>query len=178
MNRYIAILRGINVSGKNIIKMDALRTVFRNLEFEDVKTYVQSGNILFKSDESDTGLLGNKISGQINLEFGLNVPAIVMTSFELEKIARENPLADDPLNSKEFLHVTFLASVPLKCDFSAIEDKKVPGEKIVFSDRAVYLYCPNGYGRTKLTNTFLESKLKVKATTRNWKTVNELLLLI
>jgi uncharacterized protein (DUF1697 family) len=76
---------------------------------------------------------------------------------------------------RQFLHVTFLVADPKEVDFELIESKKSPGEEIVLIKKTVYLYCPHGYGRTKLTNNFLETKLRVGATTRNWKTVNELL---
>jgi uncharacterized protein (DUF1697 family) len=90
-------------------------------------------------------------------------------------VVDNNPFVINPDKDPAFLHVTFLSAKPAKYDSSVIETKKQEGEEISFTDEAVYLYCPNGYGRTKLNNNFLESKLKVTATTRNWKTANELL---
>lgn len=175
MTTYISILRGINVSGKNIIKMDALRKMYKNLGFENVTTYVQSGNVVFVSKNIATDKLGHKISGQIKDEFGLDVPVIVLTIDQLKRIVENNPFLKEQSKDRIFFHVTFLSTIPDNYDVKTIEDKKQSGEEIFFADNAVYLYCPNGYGQTKLTNSFLEAKLKVGATTRNWKTTNELL---
>ncbi len=175
MSTYISILRGINVSGQNPIKMDALQKMYKNLGFDNIATYVQSGNVVFKSEIADSKDLGMEITQQIEKDFGFNVPVIVLTIDNLRQIIDNNPFAKDLNKDKAFLHVTFLSSKPDKYDIKAIEEKKQDGEEILITKHAVYLYCPNGYGRTKLSNTFWETKLKVRATTRNWKTTNELL---
>ena len=175
MKTYISILRGINVSGHKIIKMDALRNLYENMGFVNVITYVQSGNVIFKGEDIEINSLENKISQQIEKEFGFQVPVIVFSIEKLKHIIDNNPFAEDKNKDKSFFHISFLSSKPEKYDTIRIEDKKQDEEDIAFSDYAVYLYCPNGYGRTKLTNNFLESKLKVGATTRNWKTTLELL---
>lgn len=155
--------------------MAALKMLYENLGLENVKTYVQSGNVIFQSNEGDLKSLEQLISNQILKEFGFLVPVMLLTADHLKKVIRDNPLKDDPTKNVLFLHVTFLASQPVKYDLAAIESKKMEGEEIVLAENAVYLYCPHGYGNTKLSNTFLESKLKVDATTRNWKTANEIL---
>ena len=181
MTTYISILRGINVSGQKLIKMDALRKSYEKLGFHNVMTYVQSGNVVFTNDNMELRRLKQKIFQQIENDFGFEVPVIVLTVEKLKDIIENNPFTKELNREQTFLHVTFLSSKPdhndLKtiCDSKIIEDKKQDGEEIIFSDNAVYLYCPNGYGNTKLTNNFLEAKLKVGATTRNWKTTNELL---
>lgn len=175
MNTYISILRGINVSGQKLIKMETLRKAYEELGFREVVSYVQSGNLIFKSESTDPKALEEKIAQQIEAVFGFDVPVIVLTASMLAQIIERNPFAADPGKDSAFLHVTFLAAEPSSYDQKAIEAKKQDGEEISFSDKAVYLYCPNGYGRTKLTNNFLEAKLKVGATTRNWKTTNKLL---
>ena len=175
MITYISILRGINVSGQKLIKMDALRKLYENLGFHNVTTYVQSGNVIFGSNDIDTHKLEQKISQQIEKEFGFEVPIIVLTVDKLKYVIENNPFLKDLDKDHAFLHVTFLSSKPECYDPNVIEYKKQEGEDVFFTDDAVYLYCPNGYGNTKLTNTFLESKLKVGATTRNWKTTNMLL---
>ncbi|MCK9403428.1 MAG: DUF1697 domain-containing protein [Chitinophagaceae bacterium] len=175
MTTYISIVRGINVSGQKLIKMDALRKSYENLGFHDVTTYVQSGNVIFAGNDIELNNLEQKISRQIEKDFGFEVPVIVLTIDKLKQVIDNNPFLKDPNKDQTFLHVTFLSSKPEHYDHKTIEDKKQNGEEIFFSDNAVYLYCPNGYGRTKLTNNFLEAKLKVGATTRNWKTTNELL---
>ncbi len=175
MTTYISLLRGINVSGQKLIKMNALKTMYRQLNFQNIETYLQSGNVIFSDDKSNPSDLAATISSKIQEQFGFDVPVIVFKVDELKAIKEANPFKDDLRMDQQFLHVTFLASDPKIIDFELIAAKKSPGEEIVLIKKAVYLYCPNGYRRTKLTNNFLETKLQVGATTRNWKTVNELL---
>jgi uncharacterized protein (DUF1697 family) len=175
MTTYISILRGINVSGQKLIKMDALRKSYENMGFCNVTTYVQSGNVIFTGNDSEISELEQKISQQIEKDFGFEVPVIVLTIDKLKQVIDNNPFLKDLNKDQSSLHVTFLSSKPNRYDHSTIDDKKQNGEEIIFSDKAVYLYCPNGYGKTKLSNNFLETKIKVGATTRNWKTTNELL---
>lgn len=175
MTTYISILRGINVSGQKIIKMDALKRMYEKLNFENVQTYVQSGNVIFSVKETDTKVIEKIISSQIEKEFGFDVPVIVLSAKTLETIIENNSFTKDNSKEPQFLHVTFLADNPAEFNKEKIVEKKQAGEEIAFTQNAIYLYCPNGYGNTKLNNNFLENKLKVKATTRNWKTTNELL---
>lgn len=175
MTTYISIIRGINVSGQKLIKMDALRKSYENLDFHNVTTYVQSGNVIFTGQNTKPDVLGQTITRQIEKDFGFDVPVIVLSIDKLKQIIDSNPFVKDNNKDKTFLHVTFLSSKPQKFDLNAIEEKKLNGEEIIIADNAVYLYCPNGYGKSKLNNSFLETKLKVGATTRNWKTTNELL---
>ncbi|MDP4278021.1 MAG: DUF1697 domain-containing protein [Bacteroidota bacterium] len=174
MTTYISILRGINVSGQNLIKMDALQKLYENLGFHNVTTYVQSGNVVFKGDDFELNSLEQRISRQIEKDFGFDVPVIVLTVDKLKQIIDNNPFQNDLKKEHSYLHVTFLSSNPDHYAKKTIESKKQDEEEISFSENAIYLYCPRGYGKTKLTNNFLEAKLKVVATTRNWKTTNEL----
>jgi len=175
MTTYISILRGINVSGQKLIKMDFLRKSYENLGFGNVRTYVQSGNIIFTEKNIKPDELAQVILQQIKKDFGFDIPVIVLSIDKLKQIIDSNPFLKDNNKDETFLHVTFLSSKPQKVDLNIIKEKKLKGEEIIITDNAVYLYCPNGYGKTKLTNNFLETKLKVGATTRNWKTTNELL---
>ncbi|MBV6461694.1 MAG: hypothetical protein HJHJAOHD_01825 [Flavobacteriales bacterium] len=174
MTTYISILRGINVSEQKPIKMDRLRKLFQNLGFNNVTTYVQSGNVVFQSNGSEVGHLEQKISQQIQKDFEFKVPVIVLTINELSQIINNNPFKNNLKKEHKHLYVTFLSSKPKYYEKEIIESKIQKEEEIYFSEKAVYLYCPNGYGRTKLNNNFLEATLKVAATTRNWKTTNEL----
>lgn len=174
MTTYISLLRGINVSGQKLIKMDALKTMYRQLNFKNVETYLQSGNVIFRDDKSNLSDFATTISSQIKAQFGFEVPVIVFKVDDLKEMIDANPFTNDLKMDPQFLHVTFLASEPKEFDFETITAKKSTGEEIALINKAVYLYCPNGYGRTKLTNTFLEKRLKVTATTRNWKTTLEL----
>jgi uncharacterized protein (DUF1697 family) len=175
MKSYISVLRGINVSGQKLIKMDALRKTYENLGIRDVKTYVQSGNVVFNVSETEPDKLEQLIYNQVVKDFGFEVPVIVLTAEKLKQVVDNNPFVNDLDKDPTYMHFTFLSATPSNFDKSVIESKKQDGEEISFSGDAVYLYCPNGYGRTKLNNNFLETRLKVTATTRNWKTVNELL---
>ena len=172
METYISILRGINVSGQKLIKMGALKKAYEEMQFKNVTTYIQSGNVIFQYATSKPAELEQKISGQIQKKFGFEVPVMVLLPQELKEILDNNPFANDPEKDIFYQHVTFLASVPKDPGLEVIDQKRAPGEEFRLMGKAVYLFCSNGYGRTKLTNTFLENKLKVRATTRNWKTAN------
>ena len=174
MTTYISILRGINVSGQKLIKMADLQKTYEKLGFGSITTYVQSGNVVFTEKKATPKELAASISKQIAKDFGFQVPVIVFSINTLKQIIASNPFIKDREKDTAFLHVTFLSSPPPKFDEKTIEEKKQSGEAIAFTNMAVYLYCPNGYGKTKLTNSFLETKLQVSATTRNWKTANEL----
>ena len=178
MNTYIAILRGINVSGKNMIKMPALVKTFENLGFENVKTYVQSGNVIFQSEPKSIEDLEKQIFEQIEKDFEAKIPVIVLESDSILKIQKSNPF----INRKDIdltkLHITFLSAEPDKENIVKIEPAKYMPDEFVFDSRAIYLYCPGGYGNTKLTNNFFENKLKVTATTRNLNTVSKLVELV
>lgn len=175
MTTFISLLRGINVSGHKIIKMEALGKMYEKSGFRRVTTYLQSGNVIFEMDNATPAELAQTITQQIEKDFGFNVPVIVLSIDNLKQIIDGNPLFNDHDKNAAFFHVTFLSSKPEKFDLSIIEVKKQSGEAICITDNAAYLYCPNGYGNSKLSNSFLETKLKVGATTRNWKTTNELL---
>jgi uncharacterized protein (DUF1697 family) len=173
MKTYVSILRGINVSGKNSIKMDALKRLFENLNFQNVTTYVQSGNVVFSFKPTDVRALEKLISSEIDKHFGFKVPVIVLTTDELKEYIGNNPFTSS--KDEKFLHFTFLAARPSDFIKENIDNVKAENEEIEISGRVVYLYCPNGYGKTKLSNTFLEKTLKVTSTTRNFKTTIALL---
>lgn len=172
---YISMLRGINVSGQKLIKMNALKNLYESLGFEEIDTYVQSGNVVFKSVERDTALLALVLSDKIKEVYGFDVDVIVKTMDEYQLIVDQNPLVNDSDKDLSSMYVTFLSSIPEKVDLKALESKRQGDEVVEFFNEVIYLYCPGGYGKTKLTNNFFESKLKVVATTRNWKTVSALL---
>lgn len=175
MGMFIAMLRGINVSGQKLIKMKLLQEMLEELHFENVKTYLQSGNVVFSTKEKDCFKMQAAISLAIKNKFGFDVPVIVLTAAHLETIINKNPFSNRQSKKPEFFHVTFFSGVPALCNLEDVLMKKSVDEDVEFITDAAYLYCPNGYGQTKLTNTFLESKLKTTATTRNWNTVNALL---
>ena len=175
MNTVISILRGINVSGKNKIPMVELKAMYEGLKFKNITTYIQSGNVVFSAAESDTKALTKKIEQAILKKFGFNVPVIALTIDELQSAIKKNPFLKDKGIDTEKLHVTFLEDSPSADGLKKVMEYNYTPDKFIITGKEVYLHCPNGYGNTKLTNTFFENKLKVRATTRNWRTTNELL---
>lgn len=172
---FISLLRGINVSGQKSIRMDDLKRLFEDLGCFDVQTYIQSGNVIFKAKEKECPLLAAALSEAIKGRFDFDVPVFVLDVNELSSIVEDNPFVGDPLKNPSFLHVTFLSSRVTEANTEQLAGMLSEGEDAALVGKVLYLYCPNGYGKTKLTNTFLERRLKVVATTRNWKTVNVLL---
>jgi len=174
MQQYISILRGINVGGKKAIKMNLLNDLYVSLGFTNINTYIQSGNVVFSSKKTNEQLLSKKISEAILNTFGFDVPVIVLTTKTLIKIVEENPFSISNKYNPDFLHITFLSNKPIISNTNALA---TTNEVFHFTEKAIYLYCPNGYSNCKLTNSFIENKLKVTATTRNWKTTLNLLAL-
>lgn len=175
MNTLISILRGINVSGKNKIPMVELKALFEGLKFKNVTTYIQSGNVIFSASGSNPRDLSKKIEQGILKKFGLNVPVITRTIEEIQSAIDKNPFLKNKNIELDKLHVTFLEDSPTGENLKKVLEYNYEPDKFMIVDKEVYLHCPNGYGNTKLANTFFENKLKVRATTRNWRTTNELL---
>jgi uncharacterized protein (DUF1697 family) len=173
--RYIALLRGINVGGQRIIKMVDLKDTFEASGFDNVKTYIQSGNVIFDYKPIDTKELANQIQKKISQTFGFSVKAIVRTEDKFERIINNNPFINEPNINIDKLHVTFLLDIPRLSQVSVSDIKKEETEKFLIVSQEIYLYLPNGYGNSKLNNTMFERKFNTTATTRNWKTINKLL---
>ncbi len=172
MKTYISMLRGINVSGQKKIKMEDLKKLYESLGFKNVKTYVNSGNVKFNCSDNDISNLINKIERKINNSFGFDVLVFIRTINEMKKLIKNTPFAnEDP--SK--IYITFLSDIPIHSLLIEINKIKDISEKFFISGREIYLFCPNGYGRSKLSNNFFERTLNLSATTRNWNTVNKLL---
>jgi uncharacterized protein (DUF1697 family) len=174
MKTYIAILRGINVSGHKMMKMADLTAMLNGLGFKNTKTYIQSGNVVFQSKETAPAQLQKKIEKKIAEAFGFEVPVMIIPVNEIETILKDNPFLKKKTIDLTKLHVTFLNGVYDKKITAQLGEQKYGNDEFVATSTAIYLHCPDGYGNTKLSNTFWENKLKVIATTRNWKTVNEL----
>lgn len=175
MNRWVSILRGINVSGQNMIKMADLSQLYLKLGFADPATYLQSGNVIFKDKGSLTeDQLVKKISSAILSDMGFKVPVILRRLDEMQKIHSNNPFIGEKNIDTDKLHVTFLSELPEQNKVDTLRLRDFNPERFVIAGREIYLYCPDGYGRAKLNNNFLERNLSVTATTRNWKTVSAL----
>jgi uncharacterized protein (DUF1697 family) len=171
LNTFVALLRGINVSGQSKVSMADLRTLFLNLGAEDVRTYVQSGNVVFTSGAASSAELTRAIEMRIRRDLGLSVTVLLRTKAQLAKIVAGNPFVKSGKEPTK-LHVTFLAEAPDR--LRELEAKHFEPDEFHVVRREIYLHCPNGYGRTKLNNAFFEKQLGVAATTRNWKTVTKL----
>jgi len=174
MEKYISILRGINVSGQKKIKMEDLMLLYEALNFTNIKTYIQSGNIVFCSSSKNQKEIGQKIEEKIFKEYNFYVPVIVLLQDKLKEIISNNPFINNNEVDISKLYITILKSLPGKSWVIKLLDFECGDDQFIIEGNTVYLFCPNGYGRTKLTNNFFENKLKVTATTRNWKTINKL----
>lgn len=172
MTTFISILRGINLGSRNSIKMDTLKLLLAESGLQSVQTYIQSGNCVYQSVETDSNKLNELIKNGIQTQFGFDIPVITLTLEELQEIISKNPFLD---KDEKSLHVTFLSDIPKVDLVDKLNQWSYLPDEFSIIENAVYLHCPNGYGNTKLSNKFLETKLKVTATTRNWKTTNELL---
>jgi len=172
MTTCIALLRGINVGGRNSVKMEALRGIFERLGFHDVRTYVQSGNVVFGALHTED--LSHRIEEGLRDSVGLPVTVLVRTAPELTQIMVANPFLGESGVEPAKLYVTFLARQPAPSGWEALRALPAGKDRCHGVGREVYLHCPDGYGRTKLSNTALERVLATSATTRNWATVGRL----
>jgi uncharacterized protein (DUF1697 family) len=180
MNSYITLLRGINVSGKNIIKMADLRLALENSgdPISNIRTYIQTGNIFIKSDLADPAEISAIVKKVILNRFKLDVPAITLTSEDFIRRLEKNPFFKKMDDTTHF-NISFLSGIPDRENIEKASSYSFPPDEMIIVSDTVYLNIPGGSARTKLTNNFLESKLKVQATTRNWRTctiIKEMLL--
>lgn len=174
MNTFISLLRGINVSGQNRILMSELVQLYESLGLVRVETYLQSGNVIFDSPEQDENALTASISASIQQILGLSVNVLVRSPAYFQVILENNPFLTQHSEDPTRLHVTFLQQAPSEEQWNLL---KLPANETgqwIAAERAIYLFCPDGYGKTKLSNTFFEKKLGGSATTRNWNTVQVL----
>jgi uncharacterized protein (DUF1697 family) len=173
MNKYISLLRGINVSGQKLIKMTELKELYESLNFTNVTTYIQSGNVVFCSIEKNVKKIQKQIEQKIEDVYNFSVPTLILTENKLKKIISSIPFDLSKMDLSK-LAVTFLDSKPDKTLIKNLDKFKGDREEFIISEDVIYLYCPDGFGRTKLTNNLFENKLKVTATSRNWKTTIKL----
>lgn len=174
MNTYIALLRGINVSGHNLIKMEKLREILKELDFEHISTYIQSGNILFQSKISDPKKLEKMISDLIYKHFGFNVSAFVVTLEDLKATVKNNPFAKENIALPQ-PYVSFLTTTPALSDLEMFKAINFQKDRWIVVGKNMYIHYADGAGATKLSNAIIEKKLKLTATARNWKTVHKLI---
>lgn len=174
MKTYIALLRGINVSGQKIIKMEVLRKSLESLDLANVSTYIQSGNILFRSALADAGKLEALLHDHIEKEFGFDVSVLVVTPDDLRTVIAQNPFADEKIEEPQ-PYVSFLSQQPSEQNLEALQAMDFQQDRFIGIDKTLYIHYADGAGKTKLSNAVIERKLKLTATARNWKTVQKLL---
>ena len=170
---YVALLRGINVGGKNRLSMKDLVAIFAEAGCDDVQTYIQSGNVVFRAAEAHASRIPARITTAISGRLGFRAPVVMRTAGELRTIARGNPFlraGADP----DALHVMFLSDRPPPRKVAALDPKRSPPDEFEVRGREIYLRCPNGVARTKLTNAYFDTKLSTTSTMRNWRTVLKL----
>jgi len=169
---YVALLRGVNLGGHKKINMEQLRKSLERMGFEDVQTYIQSGNVIFKTGAVSTAELSRRVEAKILGDFGFSVPVIVRTAAELGKILQNNPFTQHKGIEPTQLHVFFLSRTPPKAAVEELEGLRIGTARLRCCGREVYVHTPDGFGRTRLPN--LDKVLSVMATARNWNTVNQL----
>jgi len=175
MPKYIAILRGINVGGNRKILMKDLFVLFEEMGFQKVETYIQSGNVVFEANQKLSNAdLELKIQSAINEKFGFEVSVIVRSADEWAESIANNPFWKEVNADIDRLHLTCLKEIPSPALLEKIKEYQFLPDRFEIIGKDVYVFCAAGYGTSKLTNPFFESKLKVPATTRNWKTVLKL----
>jgi uncharacterized protein (DUF1697 family) len=172
--RHLALLRGINVGGKNRLPMETLRGYFEDAGCADVETYIQSGNVIFSAPARVLDGLGDKVQQAIARGSKIEVPVILRTGDALAAAVKANPFLAQGA-SPEVVHLVFLAGEPNAAAVAALDASRSLPDRFVVRGREIYLHCPNGYGRSKLTNAWFDAKLKTVSTVRNWRTVLELL---
>ena len=175
MKTHLALLRGINVSGHNMMKMDVLKTLLENAGFQNVRTYIQSGNVFVDSEEEHGASVGFKIKQEIFKELGLEVPVVVIGKDDLEACLKNNPYLKEKECDTKKLYVAFISK---ELSSGALNDLKIsqfkPDEADIDKSR-IYIKYAVGAGKTRLDQKYIEKKLNVIATIRNWNTVTTLL---
>ncbi len=174
MKTYIALLRGINVSGQKLIKMEALRNALGELGFTNVSTYIQSGNILFQSAVSATAKLETQIHDLIRKQFGFDVRVLVVTPDALRQTVALNPFQKDGIALPQ-PYVSFLSERPKPENAKVLESMDFGNDRFEIIGNNIYIHYADGAGKTKLSNAVIEKKLQLDSTARNWKTVRKLL---
>jgi uncharacterized protein (DUF1697 family) len=174
MTTYISMLRGINVGAQKRMSMETLRGIYVDLGFMNVRSYVQSGNMVFESQAVNRSELVRCIQGRIEQTCGYQVEVFIRHPDELQRILMNNPFLTSRNEDPSKLHVTFFYLAPSESLLGKLTAPSGIPDEFALGELAVYIFCPNGYGKTKISNSFFERKLAIPVTTRNWNTVNAL----
>jgi uncharacterized protein (DUF1697 family) len=174
VHTFVALLRGVNLGARNKVSMPELRSSLAELGLEDVLTYIQSGNVVFRSASRDTSELAARIEGELVETFGVRSSVVIRTPAELEAIAADNPFLVRQADPRRQLHVLFLAGAPVADAVARLDPNRSPRDEFSLREREIYLHLPDGFGRSKLTIDYFERRLGVGATVRNWNTLLKL----
>ncbi len=170
---HVALLRGVNVGGKNPLPMKDLAQLFVEAGCSEVRTYIASGNVVFSAPTPTLKELPAHITERLATRFGYRVPVMLRTPHQLARTIHDNPFLRAG-NSEKTLHVYFLADLPVSRAVKHLEADRSPPDSFRVVGREIYLHLPNGMARTKLTNAYFDSKLGTTSTARNWATVLKL----
>lgn len=171
--KYIAFLRGINVGGKTIIKMEELRKVFSTLGFENVKSYIQSGNVIFETTETDPVKLTNQIEDAVETNF-FKTPIMIRSIEEIKNAMENNPFAGEEFEDKLF-HLVFLNEKLSDEKIELLLSNNNEMEKFAVREREIYCLLRDGVANSLLGKKYIDNKLKTPSTARNWRTIKKLL---
>lgn len=174
LNRYVALLRGVNVGGKNMIAMKSLSALFSDAKCQQVTTYIQSGNVVFSADAKTASKATAAICAAIQAQFGFETQIVLRSQNEIERISSANPYLREEIPFEK-LHVVFLADAPAAERVALLDPNRSPPDQFTLSGSEIYMYLPNGSAKTKLTNAYFDSKLKTVSTARNWRTLQKLM---
>ena len=174
MTVFVSLFRAINV-GTNKVAMPRLKEMHLRLGFENPRHYLQTGNIVFESAEEAADKVAGQLKKEFEKEFGFSTEVMVRTAANMKEIHAKNPWPDDKTKEAKWLVVMFLTAEPTREAQEALTTAYSGPEEIVFSGKEIYMYYVNNIGNSKLTNTYLEKKLKVLGTGRNWNTVCKLM---
>jgi uncharacterized protein (DUF1697 family) len=176
MNTYISFLRGVNMTGHNSIKMTELAELYVKIGFFDPETYIQSGNVVFADkSEVEPSSHSKKIEEAILERFKYIVPVMIRTVKDLQDLFSVNPFLKEPDFDPVKMAVIFLHEEPTEVQIRKVEYIDYPPDKFEIVGREIFIYCPNGFGKTKLYTNFFEKKMEVTGTARNWKTISTIL---
>jgi uncharacterized protein (DUF1697 family) len=176
MQSYISFLRGVNMTGHNSIKMTDLRALYIKIGLTDAETFIQSGNVIFsKTGNITPSALSVNIEQAILEKFNFIVPAMIRTNQELSDLFSLNPYTEETGFDPSKMAVIFLHEEPSDTQLQKVEKVDYPPDRFKIIGKEIFIYCPNGFGRTKLYTNFFEKKMGVIGTARNWKTITTLL---
>ena len=170
---HLALLRGINVSGKNMIKMPVLAGIFSDLGCKDVCTYIQSGNVLFNASKTVAAKIESRVEAAIQDQLGLSIPVIVRSGAEFSEAVAANPFPE-AVGSPKQLNLMFLKTQPEAAAIASLDPNRSAPDRYLVLGRHIYIHLAQSAADTKLTNAYFDARLKTASTARNWTTISTL----